>query len=190
MWHLIKQLGFKYGQLIEWHPTWWRFLLPAFFTRYPSESHVTIMLLKWKLFSLNLSSSYLTFISSSYFLEFPIHIPPVDNLGQTWLSCYFMAWTWCTIVTMTWSSLFHDMFAKVSMDDTMIIPWSSWEKSWSCYGDHGQYCYVVWTLIIQPTLINGVQVVVHYFFTRNMLEEPIRNYPRGVHKNGSLSQKI
>ena len=53
-------------------------------------------------------------------------------------SCYVtVAWTWRFTITITWSWLFHDMLVMVIMEDTMIIPWSSWRKPWSWHGDHG-----------------------------------------------------
>ena len=48
------------------------------------------------------------------------------------------------------------------------------------HGDYGHYYNAVKTLIIQPTLIISKHVVVRYFLIRNMLDEPIKNYPKDV----------
>ena len=55
------------------------------------------------------------------------------------------------------------------MESSMIMP-----------GDHGQHCNIVQTLIIQLTLLISNQVVVRYFLTPNMLNEPIKKYPKDV----------
>ena len=65
-------------------------------------------------------------------------------------------------------------------DHGKIMSWSSWNKTWSCHGDHSHYYNVVRTLIIQPTLLISQQVVVRYFLIWNMLDELIRNYPKDV----------
>ena len=49
----------------------------------------------------------------------------VDNHGQTWQSYYFMAWTLCSTLCMTWSWLFHDMFVTFVMKYDMIVARSS-----------------------------------------------------------------
>ena len=51
-------------------------------------------------------------------------------------------------------------------------------ETWKFSIDHRYN--VVPTLIIQPTLLNNNQAVVRYFLTRNMLNEPIKNYPKNV----------
>ena len=71
----------------------------------------------------------------------------------------------------------------------MIMAWSSWKIAWSCHGDHGHYYNVVKTLIIQPTLLISKQVVIRHFLTWNMLNGPIKNYPKRVQKM-DLSSKI
>ena len=52
--------------------------------------------------------------------------------------------------------------------------------AWSCHCDHGCFYNVVMTLIIQATLWNSAQVVVRYFLLWNILDEPIKNYPKDL----------
>ena len=44
-------------------------------------------------------------------------------------------------------------------------------------------------LIIQTFLLISTLTVLRYFWTRNMLNEPIRNYPKNLYWKGFLYQK-
>ena len=49
---------------------------------------------------------------------------------------------------------------------------------------------VIQAIFTPPTLLISTQVAVRYFLMRNILSEPIRNYPKDVYKNELLSQNF
>ena len=105
-------------------------------------------------------------------------------------------WAWnnmalarCSMLTMTWSWSFHDMFVAVVREETMVKLWSFMKLTGLYHGYHEDY-NVVRTLIIRPTLTTSVPVSVHLTFSAsNMLGKPIRNYLRDNFQNCIFSQK-
>ena len=87
-----------------------------------------------------------------------------------------------TIIARSWHG-YHvilDDHGMVVNEDGMIMVWPSNKMAWSCHGDHGHYYNVVRIPTIQPTLLISKQVVVSCFLVRNMLDEPIRNFPKAI----------
>ena len=74
----------------------------------------------------------------------------------------------------------HAMIMMIHTRHSKFMAWSSWNIARSWHDYHDNYYSVVWTLIIQLTLLISTHMVLRYFLTRNMLNEPIRNYPENV----------
>ena len=95
----------------------------------------------------------------------------VGEVLQQCIKCYqsYPGWqTWSIMTIMLWHGmimLIHNPIVWSGQNHgmgiikyIMIMAWPSWKIAWSCLTHHGQYYYVVWTLIIQSIFKISIQM--------------------------------